>query len=124
MPQSSTKMDWRIIIGSLGIKDTRGYEETSLCNACGIRYRKRKMAEDKEPSSGIRRRDDYNDDNQMNESMKIRCSSYTDYSSSSSSCSPLKKQRSNNGNIISRNLGEVEQAAVLLMSMACDSIFA
>ncbi|KAL2941103.1 GATA transcription factor 16 [Bienertia sinuspersici] len=122
----------------------------SLCNACGIRYRKRKMAEDedKQPSSEIRteksnsiKTDNFNDEIQTDESLKMgygyrdlgnrifvqRSSSSTFSSSSSSSSSKLKKQRSSSEESINssnRDLGEVEQAAVLLMSLSCGSVFA
>lgn len=105
------------------------------------------MSEDKQPSSEIRRLEktcssrsyDYEYDYQMNEYIKMRYN-YSDLSnnnmfvqrstissSSSSSSSQLKKQRSSSEESISsdnRKLGEVEQAAILLMCLSCGSVFA
>ncbi|KNA11097.1 hypothetical protein SOVF_138220 [Spinacia oleracea] len=124
----------------------------SLCNACGIKYRKKKMADDeqhqhqqqRQPSSETRREKqsssrsgDY-DENRVNDQVLKRGYSNmgnrifaqrSSLSSSSSSSSQLKKQRSSSEESSitinsKRSLGEVEQAAVLLMSLSCGSCFA
>lgn len=106
----------------------------SLCNACGIRHRKRKMADDK-PNPEIKREKpssssssnnpigEYDDHHQqMNESLKMRfCELGKQTIVQRCSSSQLKRQRSGN---TKKKLGEVEQAAVLLMSLSCGSVFA
>lgn len=108
----------------------------SLCNACGIRYRKRKMTDDQKPSCSEIRREKLSttpstsktvddDDDQMNEESKVGFNHLGNQviiprssSSSSTSDSKLRSSRSK------RKLGEVEEAAVLLMSLSCGSVFA
>ncbi|GAB4855631.1 hypothetical protein Ancab_024252 [Ancistrocladus abbreviatus] len=123
----------------------------TLCNACGIRYRKRKVGEmgqepskstvqhhhqrpllllKKEKSSnssttssasiaksdGRTSRDDHD---KFRESMKMRLVDVgKEMMFQSTTKSPVKRQRS------SRKLGEVEEAAILLMSLSWGSVFA
>ena len=122
----------RILISFLIVGQT-------LCNACGIRYRKRKMADanpnpenksekplsssssSSNPTGGY----DDHDHHQMNESLKKRISDLGKQmivQRSSSPSSQLKRQRSDNSS--KKKLGEVEQAAALLMSLSCGSVFA
>ncbi|XP_021771890.1 GATA transcription factor 17-like [Chenopodium quinoa] len=110
----------------------------SLCNACGIRFRKRKMADDDQQQQSNSEMRGESDDQINNDQLLKMNYNYGDIddmilaqrsssSSSSSSSSQLKKQRSSSEDSINsskRNLGEVEQAAVLLMSLSCGSVFA
>uniref|UniRef100_A0A7C9CWX1 GATA-type domain-containing protein n=1 Tax=Opuntia streptacantha TaxID=393608 RepID=A0A7C9CWX1_OPUST len=112
----------------------------TLCNACGIRYRKRKMA-DANPNPETKSEkplsssssssnptgdyDDHHHHHQMNVSLKKRISDLGKQmivQRSSSPSSQLKRQRSDNSS--KKKLGEVEQAAALLMSLSCGSVFA
>ncbi|KAK9735675.1 hypothetical protein RND81_04G219000 [Saponaria officinalis] len=110
----------------------------SLCNACGIKYRKRKAANNRrnleitslstsdghchnqiDPTSNMGYYNEY--DRQI----LIQ----TPISSSSSSSSQVKKQRSirhndDVDNNRSREYNDVEEAAVLLMSLSCHFVFA
>lgn len=113
----------------------------SLCNACGIRYRKRKMAggnpspeiKKEKPSSSssssssstnpICDYDVHDCDHQMTKSLKMRISDLgKQMIIQRSSSSQLKRQRSDHTG--KKKLGEVEQAAALLMSLSCGSVFA
>lgn len=113
----------------------------SLCNACGIRYRKRKMTDDQKPScSEIRKEklstttstsNTVDDDDQMNEEPKMGFNHLGNQviiprssSSSSISDSKLMRREYSRSSKSKKKLGEVEEAAVLLMSLSCGSVFA
>ncbi|KAL9233434.1 hypothetical protein vseg_008437 [Gypsophila vaccaria] len=116
----------------------------SLCNACGIKYRKRKTAENRVNSeiACITSTSDHRHYSETNitvnmkfhsehtRRMTIQTPLSSPSSSSSSSNSHVKKQRSrrhdinNSRNNTSWEFSEVEEAAVLLMSLSCNSVFA
>ncbi|GAB4835763.1 hypothetical protein Ancab_000672 [Ancistrocladus abbreviatus] len=117
----------------------------TLCNACGIRYRKRKVGEAGQEQSKsttqprpASKRDksgsststsdannhsnsgtSKNDHEKLRESLKMRLVDLgKEMMFQTTLKSPVKRQRS------SSKLGEVEEAAVLLMSLSCGSVFA
>ncbi|XP_030474585.1 GATA transcription factor 15-like [Syzygium oleosum] len=108
----------------------------SLCNACGIRSRKKRrdiLGISKKPADDKKRKkinhspsNNSNDDNRFGNSLKQRLLALlgrevmmqkrSASSSSSSSTSSLQRQR--------KKLGEEEQAAVLLMALSYGSVYA
>ncbi|KAK4380089.1 hypothetical protein RND71_001951 [Anisodus tanguticus] len=108
----------------------------SLCNACGIKSRKKRRAllglnkEDKKSSKKSSSAASANKNNQ-NQSSNSCTSSSGDSTSSSNGGSllkkklPLQRPRSNSTHRRYNNkLGEVEQAAFLLMALSCGSVYA
>ncbi|XP_060197584.1 GATA transcription factor 16-like [Lycium barbarum] len=108
----------------------------SLCNACGIRSRKKRRAllglnkEDKKPTKKSSKVIGNNEN--KNQSSNSCSSSSGDSTSSSNGGSllkkkslPLQRPRSNSTHRRNNNkLGEVEQAAFLLMSLSCGPVYA
>ncbi|KAK4338919.1 hypothetical protein RND71_040381 [Anisodus tanguticus] len=110
----------------------------SLCNACGIRSRKKRRAllglnkEDKKSSKKSSANKNNNQNQNQNQSSNSCTSSSGDSTSSSNGgtlskkkLSPLQRPRSNSTHRRNNNkLGEVEQAAFLLMALSCGSVHA
>ncbi|GMH07729.1 hypothetical protein Nepgr_009569 [Nepenthes gracilis] len=108
----------------------------TLCNACGIRYRKRKVGDEgqskstqpnreKSSSSSLipnDRESRINSNANLRESLKLRLMYLETEMMFHTAKSPAKKQRSSNSNSGRRKLGEVEAAAVLLLSLSCGSV--
>lgn len=112
----------------------------SLCNACGIRSRKKRRAllglnkEEKKPKKSTSSSSSNNNNNSSSISNNYSSGSGDSNSSSGFSLKrkllsfgrdvvPLQRPRSStNGQ--RRKLGEVEQAAFLLMALSCGSVYA
>ncbi|GMH10434.1 hypothetical protein Nepgr_012275 [Nepenthes gracilis] len=116
----------------------------TLCNACGIKYRKRKVGCGGQGSSHLKREKPSNSnssrssssnrstadansitsvvDDKLTESLKMRLVDLGKEMIFQTTKSPVKRQRSNSSG--RRKLGEVEEAAALLMSLSCGSVFA
>ncbi|XP_057963398.1 GATA transcription factor 16-like [Malania oleifera] len=105
----------------------------SLCNACGIRYRKRRssMVGLNKGTEKKKERSPANttasaaaavsgEENGLSESLKMRLMALGNemLMQRSSFSSPVKRQRSR------RKLREEERAAVVLMALSCGSVFA
>ncbi|XP_009767635.1 GATA transcription factor 15-like [Nicotiana tabacum] len=120
----------------------------SLCNACGIRSRKKRRAllglnkEDKKPkkSMGSSNKSASQHHNQNNQSSNSSTSSSEESTTSNAvknnKCIPFKKRLLHFGREVAlqrprssstqhrRKLGEEEQAAFLLMALSCGSVYA
>ncbi|KAI3770493.1 hypothetical protein L6452_01627 [Arctium lappa] len=93
----------------------------SLCNACGIRYRKKKSTggsdkkkekESPNSSSSSSSSSCCSDDCERNNKLRIKLVALG---------KELQRQRSGMKKVNYKKLGEVEQAAFLLMSLSCGS---
>ncbi|OVA16843.1 zinc finger protein [Macleaya cordata] len=87
----------------------------SLCNACGIRYRKKRRAllGLKKEGSDEKKKERRSSNNKIGESLKLRLLAFG---------REVMLQRSAMES--QRQLGEEEQAAVLLMALSCGSVYA
>ncbi|KAJ9681802.1 hypothetical protein PVL29_017938 [Vitis rotundifolia] len=85
----------------------------SLCNACGIRYRKRRSS-----MVGVNKKKERmnSGSHDLSETLKKSLMALGNEVMMQRQRSSVKKQR--------RKLGEEEQAAVLLMALSCGSVFA
>ncbi|CAL5380528.1 unnamed protein product [Camellia sinensis] len=101
----------------------------SLCNACGIRYRKKRNAmvvlnrgpekRKETPASGGGGGGGGGKGGNLSEDLRVRLVALgKEVVMMQRQRSPMKRQRT------SRKLGEEEQAAVLLMALSCGSVFA
>ncbi|XAR52673.1 hypothetical protein NMG60_11020857 [Bertholletia excelsa] len=102
----------------------------SLCNACGIRYRKRnalvglsKGSSEKKkrekPSAGTKTSDGVGKGGNLGDDLKARLVALgKEVMMLQRQRSPTKRQKT------SKKLGEEEQAAFLLMALSCGSVFA
>ncbi|GFY90522.1 GATA transcription factor 16 [Actinidia rufa] len=97
----------------------------SLCNACGIRYRKKRNEKEKKKEKPAT--DTSNSGGggsgkvgNLSEDLRVRLVALGKevVMLQKRQRSPMKRQRT------SRKLGEEEQAAVLLMALSCGSVFA
>ncbi|GFY94917.1 GATA transcription factor 16 [Actinidia rufa] len=100
----------------------------SLCNACGIRYRKKRSDKEKKKekpatntsTSGSGGGGEIGKVGGLSEDLRVRLVALGKevVILQRRQRSSMKRQRT------SRKLGEEEQAAVLLMALSCDSVFA
>ncbi|KAL8166355.1 hypothetical protein V2J09_007854 [Rumex salicifolius] len=105
----------------------------SLCNACGIRYRKRKASEErgaqqlrgdeKQSSTSPTSSSSYDGDGfRRRDPLKLKFLDPRNKMMFNRAESPVKKQRNERDGNGGRKLGEVEEAAFLLMSLSCNPV--
>ena len=97
----------------------------SLCNACGIRYRKKRSDKEKKKEKPATNTSNSGGGGRgkvssLSEYLRVRLVALGKevVMLQRRQRSPMKRQRT------SRKLGEEEQAAVLLMALSCGSVFA
>ena len=96
----------------------------SLCNACGIRYRKKRNEKEKKKEKPATNTSNSGGGSgkvgSLSEYLRVRLVALGKevVMLQRRQRSPMKRQKT------SRKLGEEEQAAVLLMALSCDSVFA
>ncbi|KAM3338165.1 hypothetical protein P3S68_031382 [Capsicum galapagoense] len=97
----------------------------SLCNACGIRSRKKRRAllELNKENKKIKKSSASENKNNQNPSSNNCTSNNGDSTNNTNVKKKLSLQRSRSNSTHWKKLGEVEKAAFLLMSLSCGSVF-